>query len=68
MGTYGCVAVVVNQTFNAAGLLFEYTQSATNRTISAFRTFATRKSDDCLLVFPVTTVSTLFAKPGGYVK
>ena len=27
MGTYGCVAVVVNQTFNAAGLLFEYTQS-----------------------------------------
>lgn len=23
MGTYGCVAVVVNQTFNAAGLLFE---------------------------------------------
>ena len=24
MGTYGCVAVVVNQTFNAAGLLFEY--------------------------------------------
>ena len=39
MDGYDCVAVVVNQTFNSDGMLFEYTLvPSTNRTISAFRT------------------------------
>ena len=43
MGTYGCVAVVVNQTFNAAGLLFEYTQSRYQPDYFCFQDIATRK-------------------------
>lgn len=43
MGTYGCVAVVVNQTFNAAGLLFEYTQSRNQPDYFCFQDIATRK-------------------------
>ena len=45
MGTYGCVAVVVNQTFNAAGLLFEYTQSRHQPDYFCFQDIATRKSE-----------------------
>lgn len=43
MGTYGCVAVVVNQTFNSAGLLFEYTQSRHQPDYFCFQDIATRK-------------------------
>ena len=43
MGTYGCVAVVVNQTFNAAGLPFEYTQSRHQPDYFCFQDIATRK-------------------------
>ena len=43
MGTYGCVAVVVNQPFNAAGLLFEYTQSRHQPDYFCFQDIATRK-------------------------
>ena len=43
MGTYGCVAVVVNQTFNAAGLQFEYTQSRHQPDYFSFQDIATRK-------------------------
>ena len=43
MGTYGCVAVVVNQTFNAAGLLFEYTHSRHQPDYFCFQDIATRK-------------------------
>lgn len=43
MGTYGCVAVVVNQTFNAAGLLFEYTQARHQPDYFCFQDIATRK-------------------------
>ena len=43
MGTYGCVAVVVNQTFNATGLLFEYTQSRHQPDYFCFQDIATRK-------------------------
>ena len=43
MGTYGCVAVVVNQTFNAACLLFEYTQSRHQPDYFCFQDIATRK-------------------------
>lgn len=43
MGTYGCVAVVVNQTFNTAGLLFEYTQSRHQPDYFCFQDIATRK-------------------------
>ena len=43
MGTYGCVAVVVNQAFNAAGLLFEYTQSRHQPDYFCFQDIATRK-------------------------
>ena len=43
MGTYGCVAVVVNQTFNAAGLLFEYTPSRHQPDYFCFQDIATRK-------------------------
>ena len=43
MGTYGCVAVVVNQTFNSAGLLFEYTQSRHQPDYFSFQDIATRK-------------------------
>lgn len=43
MGTYGCVVVVVNQTFNAAGLLFEYTQSRHQPDYFCFQDIATRK-------------------------
>ncbi|WP_337757844.1 trehalose operon repressor, partial [Gemmiger sp.] len=41
MGTYGCVAVVVNQTFNATGLLFEYTQSRHQPDYFCFQDIAT---------------------------
>ena len=40
---YGCVAVVVNQTFNATGLLFEYTQSRHQPDYFCFQDIATRK-------------------------
>ena len=43
MGTYGCVAVVVNQTFNSAGLLFEYIQSRHQPDYFCFQDIATRK-------------------------
>ena len=43
MGTYGCVVVVANQTFNAAGLLFEYTQSRHQPDYFCFQDIATRK-------------------------
>ena len=43
MGSYGCVAVVVNQTFNDAGLLFEYTQSRHQPDYFSFQDIATRK-------------------------
>ena len=43
MGTYGCVAVVVNQTFNATGLLFEYTQSRHQPDYFCFQDIAMRK-------------------------
>ena len=43
MGTYGCVVVVMNQTFNAAGLLFEYTQSRHQPDYFCFQDIATRK-------------------------
>ena len=43
MGTYGCVAVVVNQTFNSAGLLFEYPQSRHQPDYFCFQDIATRK-------------------------
>ena len=42
MGTYGCVVVVANQTFNAAGLLFEYTQSRHHPSIFRFQDNAVR--------------------------
>ena len=45
MGTYGCVAVVVNQTFNSAGLLFEYTQSRHQPDYFCFQDIATRKKN-----------------------
>ena len=45
MGTYGCVVVVANQTFNAAGLLFEYTQSRHQPDYFCFQDIATRKSE-----------------------
>ena len=43
MGTYGCVGVIVNQTFNDAGLLFEYTQSRHQPDYFSFQDIATRK-------------------------
>ena len=43
MGTYGCVAVVVNQTINAAVLLYEYTQSRHQPDYFCFQDIATRK-------------------------
>ena len=43
MGTYGCVVDVVNQTFNDAGLLFEYTQSRHHPDYFSFQDIATRK-------------------------
>ena len=43
MGTYGCVVVVVNQTFNDAGLLFEYTQNRHHPDYFSFQDIATRK-------------------------
>ena len=43
MDSYDCVAVVVNQTFNASGLLFEYTQSRHQPDYFSFQDIATRK-------------------------
>ena len=43
MGTYGCVVVVVNQTFNSDGMLFEYTQSRHQPDYFCFQDIATRK-------------------------
>lgn len=43
MDNYDCVAVVTNQTFNAAGLLFEYTQSRHQPDYFCFQDIATRK-------------------------
>ena len=43
MGTYGCVVDVVKQTFNDAGLLFEYTQSRHQPDYFCFQDIATRK-------------------------
>ena len=43
MGTYDCVVVAVNQTFNDAGLLFEYTQSRHHPDYFSFQDIAKRK-------------------------
>lgn len=43
MDDYDCVAVVVNQTFNSDGLLFEYTQSRHQPDYFSFQDIATRK-------------------------
>ena len=40
---YDCVAVVTNQTFNADGLMFEYTQSGHQPDYFCFQDTATRK-------------------------
>ena len=45
MDSYDCVAVVTNQTFNASGMLFEFTQSRHQRIISAFRTLPPEKNE-----------------------
>ena len=45
MDGYDCVAVVVNQTFNSDGMLFEYTQSRHQPDYSAFRTLPRGKSE-----------------------
>ena len=45
MDSYDCVAVVVNQTFNASGLLFEYTQSRHQPDYFCFQDIATRKKN-----------------------
>mgnify|MGYP000361606235 CR=1 FL=1 len=44
MDGYDCVAVVVNQTFNSDGLLFEYTQSRHQPDYFCFQDIATRKN------------------------
>ena len=43
MDGYDCVAVVVNQTFNSDGMLFEYTQSRHHPDYFCFQDIATRK-------------------------
>ena len=43
MDGYDCVAVVVNQTFNSDGMLFEYTQSRHQPDYFCFQDIATRK-------------------------
>ena len=43
MDGYDCVAVVVNQTFNSDGLLFEYTQSRHQPDYFCFQDIASRK-------------------------
>ena len=43
MDGYDCVAVVVNQTFNSDGMLFEYTQSRHQPDYFSFQDIATRK-------------------------
>ena len=45
MDGYGCVAVVVNQTFNSDGMLFEYTQSRHQPDYFCFQDIATRKKN-----------------------
>lgn len=45
MDDYDCVAVVVNQTFNSDGLLFEYTQSRHQPDYFSFQDIATRKKN-----------------------
>ena len=45
MDGYDCVAVVVNQTFNSDGMLFEYTQSRHQPDYFCFQDIATRKSE-----------------------
>ena len=42
---YDCVAVVVNQTFNSDGMLFEYTQSRHQPDYFCFQDIATRKKN-----------------------
>lgn len=46
MDGYDCVAVVVNQTFNSDGMLFEYTQSRHHPDYFCFQDIATRKKAD----------------------
>ena len=43
MDGYDCVAVVVNQTFNSDGMMFEYTQSRHQPDYFSFQDIATRK-------------------------
>lgn len=43
LGDYNCVAVVSGQTFNADGLMFEYTQSRHQPEHFSFHDTATRK-------------------------
>ena len=45
MDSYDCVAVVVNQTFNSDGMLFEYTQSRHQPDYFCFQDIATRKKN-----------------------
>ena len=45
MDGYDCVAVVVNQTFNSDGMLFEYTQSRHQPDYFCFQDIATRKKN-----------------------
>lgn len=45
MDGYDCVAVVVNQTFNSGGMLFEYTQSRHQPDYFCFQDIATRKKN-----------------------
>ena len=43
MDSYDCVAVVTDQTFNASGMLFEFTQSRHQPDYFCFQDIATRK-------------------------
>ena len=48
LGDYNCLAVVTGQTFNADGLLFEYTQSRHQPDYFSFHDTATRKKKELL--------------------
>ena len=43
LGDYNCLAVVSNQTFNADGVMFEYTQSRHQPDYFSFHDTAARK-------------------------
>ena len=48
LGDYNCLAVVTGQTFNADGLMFEYTQSRHQPDYFSFHDTATRKKKELL--------------------